>query len=181
MVTYFVGFPAPLVRLDCFIPPGFTPIPVEHRHMTLVYLGPLGGTDEACASLLALAANSFTVKFKGLQPFPSAAKPRYLAAVPVEADEAFLRSLRQMLSPLFSTYADRYADFRPHVSIAFTRRKPDLELLKTVKKATKASSATVEQLLIDRLCLMAASEGAVEPVCCVKLAAATLSSSAKNL
>ncbi|MEM0087586.1 MAG: 2'-5' RNA ligase family protein [Thermofilum sp.] len=171
MGTYFIGFPAPLRALDRFIPPGYTPIPVEHRHMTLSYLGPLRRLDENCLGLRTLVVESFSVEFKGLQPFPSAVKPRFLAAVPVKGDEVLLRDLREKLSLLFSPTADRYSEFRPHVSIAFTRRKPDPELLKAVKKAVKASSAAAERLLVDKLCLMVASGGAVEPVCCISLAA----------
>lgn len=169
VVTHLVGFPAPIRKLDGFVPPDYTLIPLKHRHVTLVYLGHLDEVRGACEKLSYLQYRSFAVEFKGLQPFPSTARPRFLAAVPVKRDEHRLREVRDRLSSIFIASADRYAEFRPHVSIAFTRRKPDLGLLRAVERAVKASSAATERLLVDRFCLMSAAEGSIEAVCCVHL------------
>jgi len=166
MATYFFGIPAPLRRFDALIPPEYTPIPIEQRHLTLYYVGPARNVDELCRALRALNVESFIVTFRGLRPFPSHSRPRYLAAVPLEECWSTLQRLRDDLARLVPISDDRYAAFRPHVSIAATRQKPSVDLLRSVERAIRASQAVTETLVVERVCLMRALGGLVEPLCC---------------
>ncbi|MEM0458307.1 MAG: 2'-5' RNA ligase family protein [Thermofilaceae archaeon] len=169
MTTYFIGFFAPLTRFDRFIPPDFTPLPVEQRHLTLLYLGYLPDPIGACIRLSSVRHTKLRLEFQGLQAFPNESKPRYLAAVPTLDSQMLLARLRDGLSQLFPNCEERYRTFRPHVSIAHTRKKASIDLYEAVLKAVKASRTMSESIIVDKLCLMSAREGVVRAVCCIDL------------
>ncbi|MCD6357378.1 MAG: 2'-5' RNA ligase family protein [Thermoproteales archaeon] len=171
MATYLVGILAPLRRFDPLIPPGYEPIPLEDRHLTLIYLGRLKDPREAAARLKRAASLSpFRLCFGGLEPFPSPLKPRYLAVVPVEESRELLGAVRRAVEELTGLAPrDRYQAFRPHVSIARTRLKPSLELLKAVEKAVRKSRNMVEELLIHELFLLRAEGGRIEKIASLEL------------
>lgn len=164
MATYLIGLLAPLTSFDKFIPPQYTPIPLERRHLTLVYLGDRADPLALSKKLCTLSLPAFTVSFRGLEPFPSASKPRYLAAVPVPRSAAVLARVRSEIADLIGRCTDRYESFRPHVSIAHTRAKASPELYRVVQRAVRASSSTLESIEVRKLCLLKAEAGAVKPV-----------------
>jgi len=72
MVTYFLGFLAPIKAFDRLIPEGFTPMPLNQRHLTLIYLGSSEDLDKLSEEVKALPPlPAFKVTFKGLGAFPS--------------------------------------------------------------------------------------------------------------
>ncbi len=165
MTTYFVGFLAPLRAFDRFVPPGFTPIPPEQRHLTLVYLGDRVRAGELRERLELLPPlRPLTVTFKGLEAFPSRSRARYLAAVPTAEGVGALQRLRTEVLRALGAHRDRYSDFKPHVSIAFTRLKPSLELYRSVSRAVRASRSVSETVELRELLLMEAEAGRVRPV-----------------
>lgn len=169
MTTYFIGFFAPLKKFDSIIPPSFYPIPLDQRHMTLLYLGSISDPSSMCAQLTAIKHGKIKVRFKGLQAFPSETMPRYLAAVPTNECHSLLRELHTELSTLFTRREDRYSEFKPHVSIAYTSRKTSVEVYMSVRKTIKISRTVAEDLVVDKLCLISAEEGIIRTVCCVDL------------
>jgi len=171
VATYLVGFLVPLRRFDVLIPPGYEPVPIGERHLTLIYLGHLENPGEAAARLERVTSLSpFRLCFRGLKPFPSPLKPRYLAAVPVEESRELLGAVRRAVEELTGLAPrDRYQAFRPHVSIARTRLKPSLELLKAVEKVTRKSRNVVEELLIHELFLFKAEGGRIEKIASLEL------------
>ena len=165
MTTYFVGFLTPLKAFDKFIPEGFTLVPVERRHLALVYLGERVRVDELREKLEALPPiRPFRATFRGLAAFPSMSKARYLAVVPTAESASLLQSLRDEVVGILQEHRDRYSVFKPHVSIARTRLKPSLELYKRVAKAVRASSLVSETLELRELFLMEAEAGEVRPL-----------------
>jgi len=171
MATYLVGILAPLRRFDPLIPPGYEPIPLEERHLTLIYLGYLEDPREAAARLKRAASLSpFRLCFRGLEPFPSPLKPRYLAVVPVEESRELLGAVRRAVEELTGLAPrDRYQAFRPHVSIARTRLKPTLELLRAVDRAVRRSRGVSEELVVRQLSLLKAEGGRVSVMASARL------------
>lgn len=165
MVTYLIGLLAPLKAFDRFIPEHFTPLPLEQRHLTLVYLGHCEDLDALIEEVKALPPlQAFRVVFKGLEAFPSSRKPRYLAAVPSKESAKTLERARAEIANRVRTRPDKYSVFRPHVSIAYTRMKPSLELQIGVERAIKASRSTVEVIEFREIYLMQAEAGEVKPL-----------------
>ena len=171
MATYLVGILAPLRRFDPLIPPGYEPIPLEERHLTLIYLGYLEDSREVAARLKRAASLSpFRLCFRGLEPFPSPLKPRYLAVVPVEESRELLGAVRRAVEELTGLAPrDRYQAFRPHVSIARTRLKPTLELLRAVDRAVRRSRGVSEELVVRQLSLLKAEGGRVSVMASARL------------
>jgi len=165
MTTYFLGFLAPLREFDRFVPEGFSLVPLEQRHLTLVYLGNRVRLGELREKLDALPPiQPFRVTFKGIAPFPSTTRVRYLAAVPDAEGARILQRLRAEAIGVLQANSDRYSVFRPHVSIAFTRLKPTLELFRKVSRAVRASRAANETLEFRELFLMEARAGEARPL-----------------
>lgn len=161
MTTYFVGIFAPLKGFDKFIPSPYEPIPLEYRHLTLVYLGPLKhlGCTKGFFSR-APPTPKFKLLFQGIEPYPSMAKPRYLAAKPDKASTKQLYDLRvRILSCMKGTAVDKYETFRPHVSIAYVRAKFSLDLIRCVQRAIKESESVKESLVVEKISLIRAEAG----------------------
>lgn len=138
--------------------------------MTLLYFGSAGKVLNVYEYLQSLKVPSFVIGFKGLQLFQLTSKPRFLAAVPVKNTKQSCTQCRRGFHSFFR-YRRSLQRFQTPVSIAFTQRKARLELLRAVERAAKASSTIVEQLIVERLCLIAAPGGVVKPVSCIKLGA----------
>ena len=176
MVTYFIGFPAPIKAFDRFIPEGFTPVPLNQRHLTLIYLGSSEDLDKLSEEAKALPPlPAFKVTFKGLGAFPSLSKPRYLAALPSKESVKILERVRDEISDYIKVsdyiraHPDKYSVFRPHVSIAYTRMKPTLELRIRVKRAIRAGRSAVDSIEIREFYLMEAAAGEMKPMLKLRL------------
>ncbi len=169
MPTYFIGYPAPLRRFDEFIEEPYKPIPLNQRHLTLLYLGHLRNREK---KMLVDKAERGPVKigvievcFKSLEAYPSRAKPRYIAVIPTPGCVAKLHKVRKVLGYVFGVYVkDRYEEFRPHVSIAYTRCKPSLELQEKALKIVKKCRGVEEKLILRKLCLFKAEKGFITPI-----------------
>ena len=157
MTTYFAAIPAPIRCYDDLIPPSYTPIPLEKRHLTLAYLGPLPDPRAATEALRRAAATQpFTLEFRGLRQFPSPSKPRFLAAVP--GPSSALNRLREAVATALAHLSkDRWGSYRPHVSIAETRRKADARLIREAEKAVKAAARRRCTLHVEHVALYEAS------------------------
>jgi 2'-5' RNA ligase len=170
MVTYFIGFLAPLKAFDRFIPEGFTPVPLNQRHLTLVYLGSREDLDKLSEEVKAIPSlPAFKVMFKGLGAFPSLSKPRYLAALPSKESVKILERVRDEISDRIRAHPDKYSVFRPHVSVAYTRMKPTLELRIRVERAIRASRSAMDSIEIREFYLMEAAAGEVKPTLKLRL------------
>jgi len=170
MVTYFIGFLAPIKAFDRFIPEGFTPVPLNQRHLTLIYLGSSEDLDKLSEEAKALPPlPAFKVTFKGLGAFPSLSKPRYLAALPSKESVKILERVRDEISDYIRAHPDKYSVFRPHVSIAYTRMKPTLELRIRVKRAIRAGRSAVDSIEIREFYLMEAAAGEMKPMLKLRL------------
>ena len=169
MTTYFLGFFVPVTKFDKIIPSFYELVPVNQRHLTLMYFGYVHNIDNITKVLSLIKLECFTIKFRGIKPFPSDTKPRYLAAIAVPESENYLRRIREEVSRMYRLYADRYEEFKPHVSIAVTRRKPDLHLHRVVKKTVRQSQRILDEVFIDRMCLIKADGGSIASVHCIKL------------
>ena len=159
-MTYFIGLPLPVTCYDKLIRSPFKPVPVEERHLTLLYLGSKSLGEEAIKELgeIAGAASRFTLIFEGLKPFPSWSRIRYLAAVP--KPNHMLGELRlSLLRRLGHLGEDRWEAFKPHVSIAYTRLKTSLQLVETVEEIVKAARKVRCMLKTSQLAFYSASRG----------------------
>lgn len=169
MTTFLIGILAPLSSFNAFIPEDYSPIPLEQRHLTLVYLGELRDVHSVCEKLSGFQARPFKLVFKGLEALPSLYKPRYLAATPTPEGTVKLSSLRGALTHLLEAPADRYGSFRPHVSIAHTRLKPNLDLVERVRRAVRDGASVTEEVEVAALHLLRAEGGRVAPVYTARL------------
>ncbi len=153
MSTYFVGIFAPLKGFDKLIPNPYEPVPLEDRHLTLVYLGSIKHLGDTKSFLpCSIPIPKFKLLFRGIEPYPSMAKPRYLAAKPDKASTKQLYDLRmRILGCLKGAAVDKYETFRPHVSIAYTRAKPSLDLIRCVRRAIKESESIEESLVVEKI------------------------------
>ncbi|RLE70528.1 MAG: hypothetical protein DRJ37_06385 [Thermoprotei archaeon] len=168
MPTYFIGFLTPLRKFDAFIIDPYKPIPLDQRHLTLVYLGYLKNSEKRDLSYRigeGLDFKAIRIVFTSLGVFPSTRKPKYLAALPEPRDVDKLLSLRRRLEEFFKEYVkDRYEEFKPHVSIAYTKSKADLELQKKAAKIVKKCRGIKESLTLDKLYLFKAEKGSISPI-----------------
>jgi len=165
MVTYFIGFLAPIKAFDRFIPEGFTPVPLNQRHLTLIYLGSCEELNKLSEEVKAIPPLSvFTVTFRGLGAFPSLSKPRYLAALPSKESVKVLERVHNEISNRIRAHSDKYSDFRPHVSVAYTRMKPTLELRIKVERVIRAGRSAIDSIEIHEFYLMKAAAGEVKPL-----------------
>ncbi|RLE66157.1 MAG: hypothetical protein DRJ38_02345 [Thermoprotei archaeon] len=173
MPTYFIGFLAPLKKFDMFIEDPYEPIPLNQRHLTLVYLGYLRNSEKR--NLLyrireGLEVETVRAVFDSLGVFPSARKPRYLAALPKPKDADKLLFLRKKLEEFFREYLkDKYREFKPHVSIAYTRSKADLELREKAAKIVRRCRGVKEILMLDKLYLFQAEKGLISPISVINM------------
>ncbi|MEM2371856.1 MAG: hypothetical protein QXY49_03985 [Thermofilaceae archaeon] len=79
------------------------------------------------------------------------AKPRYLAAKPDKTSTERLYDLRtRILDCVKSSVVDKYEVFKPHVSIAYTRAKPSLDLIEQVQHVIKESKSIKESLIVEK-------------------------------
>ena len=168
MTTYFIGFLTPLRKFDVFIEDPYKLIPLNQRHLTLVYLGCLKNSEKRNLHYRireGLDFESIKVVFTSLGAFPSTQKPRYLAALPELRNVNKLLPLRRKLEEFFKEYVkDRYEEFKPHVSIAHTRSKADLELQEKAAKIVKKCRGVKESLILDKLYLFKAEKGLISPI-----------------
>ena len=168
MPTYFIGFLTPLRKFDVYIEDPYKPIPLDQRHLTLVYLGYLKNSEklDLCYRIgEGLDFKAIRVVFASLGVFPSYRKPRYLAALPELKDVDKLLLLRRRLEEFFKEYIkDKYEEFKPHVSIAYTKSKADLELQEKAAKIVKKCRGVEESLILDKLYLFKAEKGSISPI-----------------
>jgi len=172
MATYLIGFRAPLTGFDQLVPAGYRLIPIEDRHLTLVYIGPLRRLTEIVKALETLeGAGLLTLTFRGLTALPSLSKPRYLAVLPVEDSAHLLERLRCTLLNALEHVPlnERYSVFKPHVSIARLRRKSSFELLRVVERSIRASRRVREEMRVYTLSLLKAERGSISEVFSVQL------------
>ncbi len=153
-----------MTNYDHLIPPGFKLVPVEERHLVIVYLGrvPSYRLEHVVRAFAEVARlhRPFTIEFMGLAPFPSASKPRHLAAVAKPSPE--LLSIRSALrARLVDLEHDKYSEYKPHVTIASTRLKPDAELLRLVEKAIKRSRNLRASMYVTTVALFSAESGRI--------------------
>ena len=171
MVTYFIGFRVYLTDFDRYIPDGYTPINVNQRHLTLIYLGDINAhilrkvifEFELCAKTI----NPFKICFHRMGAFPSTSRPKYLAIIPRNEDIAKLRKVREHIlaaseniRKISKTY-NRYQEFKPHVAIAYTKLKPyeiDFKLLNKIVRKVKLNV----EYSIRRITLFKAEEGKIQ-------------------
>jgi len=170
MVTYFIGLLAPIKAFDRFVPEGFTLMPLNQRHLTLIYLGSSEDLDKLSEEVKALPPlPAFKVTFKGLGAFPSLSKPRYLAALPSKESVKMLERVRDEISDRIRAHPDKYSVFRPHVSIAYTRMKPTLELRIRVERAVRAGRSAMDSIEVREFYLMEAAAGETKPMLKLRL------------
>jgi len=163
-VTWFLGIPVNIRAFDRFVTPPYILIPHEERHLTLVYLGERKPSQEVLSALTQLKLRGFKVCFRGLTPFPSFRKPRYLVTLPEEIENILhLRKLLMRILPQ-GLISDKYSSYRPHVSIARTRVKPNMELLKLVERIVRDSRNVKEKILVNEICLYEAMGGRISRV-----------------
>lgn len=165
--TYFVALPMPLKVYDHLAPPQYEFVPLGKRHLTLVYLGPLAASSEKyvlkVVAEVARLHEPFPVRFIGLAAFPSLSRPKHLAAL--AEPEAKLLGLREDLRRRLSALEkDRYAEYRPHVTVASTRAKPDLSLILKVERTVKASRRIRALAAARSIALYRAVSGHIEAV-----------------
>ena len=171
MPSYLVGFKAPLTAFDKLVEEPYELVPLEYRHLTLLYIGPnpppRRDVEEALAALSRYP--EVDVTFRGLRPFPSFSRPRYLAAVP--EDEGPVRALRRIVEPFLLKYStDRYTEFKPHVTIARSRAKPSLDLEIVAERIIKGSRRITERLVVREVHLLRAEGGRLITVASTRLA-----------
>ena len=166
-MTFFVGLPAPVTTYDGLVPPYYELVPIKQRHLTLLYFGDLSEHEIARVKEVLRSVTReekpLKLSFHGLVALPSSSRPKHLAIRVVETAglSSLGESLRQLLGELEK---DRYAEFKPHVTIASTRRKTTLDLLASVEKAIKRSLSIKETLVVGRVALYKAEKGVVEPL-----------------
>jgi len=157
----------PVREYDHLAPPQYEIVPPEKRHLTLVYLGPLAASSEKyvleVVAEVARLHKPFSVRFIGLAAFPSLSRPKHLAAL--AEPEAKLLGLREDLRQRLSALEkDRYSEYRPHVTVASTRAKPDLNLIQRVEKAVRASKRIKALAAARSIALYRAVSGHIEAV-----------------
>lgn len=161
MTTYFIGIFTPLKGFDKLIPNTYELIPLEHRHLTLVYLGyikRLNSTENFFTYNIPIPG--FKLLFRGIEPYPSMTKPKYLAAKPDKTSAKQLCDLRmKILYCMKTAVIDKYEVFKPHVSIAYTRAKPSLDLIEQVQHVIKESKSIEESLMVEKISLVEAKAG----------------------
>jgi len=160
-MTYFIGIPAPIRDFDNLIVNPYAPIPIENRHLTLVYIGKNSLTPHDILSVKRTLTHlkKFSLTFKGLFGYPSLSRPRYLATRPVNS--YFLKALRNkiMSSIKETTINDRYETFSPHVTIAYTRSKCDLNLIRVAEQICKRAKNISCILTVNKIVLYTAEGG----------------------
>ncbi len=165
MVTYLVGYLAPVRAFDRFIRQPYELVPPDQRHLTLVYLGHINDAGALAAPVLSYPRRDPLVEFLGLRPLPSYERPRCLAALPSERDAGYLREVREALvGELGLPDADRYSSFVPHVTVARTRAKPSDALRLLAVRISRESSRARELVRLRGPFLMAAEGGYVRVV-----------------
>ena len=160
-MTYFIGIPAPIRDFDDLIVDPYTLIPIENRHLTLVYIGKNSLTPHDILSIkkALIRLKKFSLTFKGLFGYPSLSRPRYLATRPINS--YFLETLRYkiMSSIKETTINDRYETFSPHVTIAYTRSKCDLNLIRVAEQICKRAKNISCILTVNKIVLYTAEGG----------------------
>ena len=162
----------PLREYDHLTPPQYELVPLERRHLTLVYLGPLGrGSEKYVLKVVAEVARlhePFPVRFTGLAALPSLSRPKHLAALaePGARLLALREGLRRRLGALEK---DRYTEYRPHVTVASTRAKPDLSLIRKVERALRYSRRIRVLAAARRVALYRAASGDIRAVGTIEL------------
>ena len=167
VTSYFIGVLAPVKAFDKLIPEEYAPIPLEQRHLTLVYLGKLNEIEGMVGLLESVKPQLrvFRMTFRGLAPFPSYTRPRYLAALPVRESSDLLKQVRSVILDKASfEIHDRYSDFKPHVSIAYTKVKPTLSLLRKLEAVIKRSMRVREEITVSSVSLFKAERGIIEEI-----------------
>ena len=171
MVTYFIGFRIHLTDFDRYIPDIYTPINVNQRHLTLIYLGDINthilkkviSEFESCAKTI----TPFTICFHRMEFFPSTSRPKYLAIIPRNEDIAKLRKVREHILASsenirkISKTCDKYQEFKPHVAIAYTKLKPHEINFKLLNKIVRKVKLNVKYS-IRRITLFKAEEGRIQ-------------------
>ncbi len=163
MATYFIGIKAPLACFDNLVREPFRLIPVEQRHLTLIYLGSLRRPKQEIYTRIEKALNRymprrFTLVFDRLQPYPSWSKIRYIAAIPRFSQR--LLDLHQLLKREFhDVLQDRWETFSPHVSIAITRWKTDPMVQALVREICEESRTVGQCILqVEEICFYIATD-----------------------
>ncbi len=165
----FVGFYAPVAVFDDVIAEPYSLIPIGERHMTLVYLGePRSRLDDIASGLkeVLVGEDPLSLVFNKLEPFPSPTKPRYIAAVPAPSPR-LLRLRHKIVLKLGSS--DKYGEFRPHVSIAYTRAKPSLALYRIVENIVRGARGKSQGLVVDSIGLFEARRGKLRLLASIEL------------
>jgi len=157
VLTYFYALPIHLEAYEKLSFEYYDAIPIEKRHLTIVYLGAVRKNVALIDLSPAIGSlKAFKLYFKGVIPFPSASSPRYLVAPVVRGVEK-LSELRKAIIEYMSKYGiktkDKYADFRPHVSLARLPIKPDLSIHRYVSRVVKQFKNIRDEAVVDKVCL----------------------------
>ena len=164
MPTYFIGYKAPLTEFDKCVREPYRLIPLEQRHLTLLYFGFLKKheIEVLIKKVKSVKAERVTVSFNSLTALPSLQKPKYLAAIPDYKGRNRLVKIRESVEGLFADFTkEKYEIFNPHVSIAYTRSKPTIKLQKKASKSIKNCKRVKETLVFDRLLVFRAERGKI--------------------
>lgn len=163
-MTWFIGFPTRIRVFDKFISSPYVTIPLKRRHLTLVYLGQQRPPDNVLKIIEELNLRRFKVLFRGIKPFPTYMKPRYLVTVPVEKEKII--RIRDEIASVIPQYmiSDKYTEYKPHVSIAFVRKKPDTSLIFIAYNISKKAKNVSEEINVTRICLYEAIKGGLRIV-----------------
>ncbi len=115
--SIYVGFEG----FDCGI---VEPVPRDLLHITLLYLGnrALSNSELFCLRSKLASVKPFSIVVGGCGIYPSMSKPRALALEVLEGSE-HLGLLRRKLLECVRWSRDRYGEFRPHVTVAWIRKK----------------------------------------------------------
>ena len=165
VASFFIGMSAPVKAFDEFIPEEYVLIPLEQRHLTLVYLGKINEVKGVIRLLESIKPQLRVsrIVFRGLEPFPSYTRPRYLAALPIRESSELLERVRSLiLGKARFEIRDRYSNFKPHVSIAYTKVKPTLSLLRKLEAVVRRSTRVREEITISGISLFKAEGGIIE-------------------
>jgi len=166
-MTFFIGLPAPVTDYDDFVPSHYELVPVEQRHITLLYLGEISRRElvkvRETLELISRRKAPLKMSLHGLIALPSTSRPKHLAIRVVKSyDLLRLRGeLRQFLRDMEK---DRYTEYKPHITIASTRAKATLNLILSVEKAVRRSLSKKIPLAIEKIALYEAEKGVVEPL-----------------
>ncbi|MFH0783484.1 MAG: RNA 2',3'-cyclic phosphodiesterase [Pseudomonadota bacterium] len=131
MTRLFIAVPIPAVitagiaSLGRSIP-GARPVPVEHMHLTLKFIGEVEGSRvlDIRGPLSEISRPQFTMSLRGVGTFPPRGTPRVLWAGVAPADE--LIALRQAIEKKLAEIAipREKQKFSPHLTLARLNNSP---------------------------------------------------------